>query len=376
MESIAKKTIIRTKIRRKEYRGKLVELTISDCEVSSNEALEILKTVFGDRLRRYQIVQEEHSGKHAPIGRHHLHIFLEFPKTTTIPLRRLEKKFGQWPHFDRIKNPSGFLGYIAKENMPLGNFDIFAEAWHYSGSKDMLVKSMLNAGWGIEAIISKFQNYLWKEDFPKYARKINMIWESEKIVGYHQMKGLAFIDDKLIRRTLSPKELREFYSFEGYLRLIEHLNDIKRYGFRQEHRPKMNLLIRGNTAIGKSRLFSEVMKYVSTYEFPIENWHPEYRDGLYRLILWDEPKMKPSLKEQYLKILDGLTCNLPIKGSHAVRQDHQKIILLSNLSLEKLAAQQRFDDDSQRAAFKRRLDEIDFGDRNLNFLRKLIKAAS
>lgn len=358
--------------KRELFRARMAELTFSDCEATEQEVLEALTYCLKDRLKRYQIVRETHNKLKSGVEYHHIHCFVEFDKSTSIPMVNLEKRIGRRPHFSSIRNPASFLGYIAKEAKPLGNFDLFMEAWNYSGSKAMLVKSMLNAGWNVKHIISKFQDHLWTEDFGKYVRKYNMILEAMRIDEFDRMLGIKTIDREMIESHLSPKEIREYDSFEGYSRLVKHLNDINKYGFRQLHVPKVNLLIRGNTAIGKSRLFSEVMKYVPTYEFPIENWHPDYEDGHYRLIVWDEPKMKPALREMYLKILDGLTCNLPVKGSHAVRQDHQKIVLLSNSSLDELADEQKFKVSAQREAFKRRLDEIDFGDRRLDFLHKLL----
>ena len=365
-EKVAKKK------KRENFRGKMVELTFSRCETPPEEVLKHFEECFGERLRRYQIVQETHSGEHGPKGMHHLHCFLQFDKVTSVPMIRLKKKMGQRPHFSTIKNPASFLGYIAKENKPLGNFDIFEEAWSYPGKKDMLVKSMFNAGWTASQVISKYSDHLWTEDFGKYVRKLDLIRNAEALAAYDGMPGLKHIDREMIEENLTTEELAQFDSFEGFQRLINHLNDIEKYSFQQPHRPLQNLLVVSRTAMGKTMLFREVMKYVPTYEFPIDDWHPDYEDGVYKLILWDEPKLRHGLAQTYLKLLDGLTCNLPVKGSRAVRKDHQKIVMLSNETKDELTKAQRIRSPDSQEAFKRRLDEINFGDRSLVFLIKLI----
>ena len=357
---------------KKRHRMKMCELTFARCEMKKEKALELLQEVFGERLRRYQIARETHKGEHGSEGSHHLHIFLEFDSVVELPLIKLSRLFGQHPHCARVRSPSSFLAYIAKEDFPLGNFDLLEEAWNYTGSKRLLVKRLFEGGATFYEIFHRYSDQLWAEDFLKYFKMELRFKEARIRAERRAMRGIEPITRSLIKQRLTPAELKRFDKFKGYSRLVKHINQINEYRFRQPHTFRQNCLIVGKTGIGKSTLLRSIMKYVPTYEFPIDNWHPDYEDGVYTLILWDEPKITSGMVHTYLKILDGLTCNLPVKGSRAVRQDHQKIICLSNETLAEHSKKLRSSSPEQKKAFERRLDEINFGIRKLNFLQKLI----
>lgn len=368
------------KKKKQRFRGKNFELTIPQCEIPQEEGFDLLETHYKDlknnKLKNLAVVQEEHTGVHGKAKTHHLHCVLIFEKTITLAPTQIQKAMkGHYPHCATIKNLAGWLGYISKKNMPTANFDLYELAWSLSGDKARLVKSMMNHGWRAEDIIHEYQDRLWKENFISYIRKAEYLRDLDERRRLRKLPGLKEITREFIEQRLSAYELHLFDEFEGYGRLIKHINDIRRYQFQQPHGYHINLLVTGKTGIGKSLLMRKIMKWVPTYEFPIDNWHPDYEDDVYTLISWDEPKLYPAHREDYLRILDGLTSNLPVKGSRAVRKNHQKIIMTSNKNVEELMDQARFHHSEQRKAFSRRLDKIDFEGRSLIFLLKLIEGA-
>lgn len=352
---------------RTRFQGRLFGLTLPRSALTREDVVERLTACKGIELQNWVVVQETHQD-----GGRHLHAYVELRKAKELPLQRLRRSLGDALNVTYLRNQWKWLTYLLKEDTkPLASFDFMNALWKAPGSKSRLFKLLVDQDVSTDELITRHSTELWDENLVGLIRKVDLVRDVKRVYELRSKPGICTIDRALIEERLTPEELREFDSFDGYARLIGHLNDINKYRFHQPHQPKQNLLVVGATLIGKSTLFRLIREYVPTYLFPLENWHPKYSDGVFKLILWDEPKLRPSLREAYLLMLDGIEVDLPVKGSQRVRSDHQKIVLLSNASLETLTRQARYPPE-QVEAFQRRLDEINFESRSLDFLQKLI----
>lgn len=362
----------------KRPKAKRLFITLSRCDIPREEYVAKMQSIFGARLRRWVCARERHTGDHGPAGSHHLHVFLEFNEGVRIPFKKL-RAGDAYPYVVRVKDPASCLGYLLKEDQNyVSNFDVVEEGMrHYPGSKKRLIETLMDQGWPRDRIITTFKDTVRSErNMEKILRMQGIVQDAERTCGIRAKKGLLEITREMIVSSLEDHELAEFDGFQGYQTIIDHINDITRYGYHQpQHSDKRVLLMVGHTGIGKTRLLSRIEDVVPTYRFPLENWHPKYQDGLYRLILWDEPRWSIRHLQSYLLMFDGQPVDWPVKGSHVVREDHQKIIILSNNRLDELKAQMRGLRRQESAAIDRRVDEVNLEDRDLEIVHKILRSA-
>ena len=365
-----------TKKKQKHFKAKRVGFTFSQCETSREDTLEALQKIYGDKLVRWLVAQETHSGGYGPVGAHHLHIFCEFTESIIHPVSTIAKAVGQHPNVQNLRSPASWIGYIIKEDQEfLCNFDPIEEGMAYSGKKDQLVLALYESGWSKSQIMARFKNKLWTENFMSWFRKIDEILELERLQDIEIRPGFKVkLTEKLAKDVLTPEEFKEFHSIPHLEVILKHLNLIFELGINQPPEQDHHvLLISGDTGVGKTRLLTRIEKVVPTYRFPLEHWHPRYQDGLFQLILWDEPKLRYAQLETYLMMFDGQPCDLPVKGSQVTRMDHQKIIMLSNRTLRGLLRGMLYRINlGVFKALQRRIEEVDVGDYPLHTLSTLI----
>ena len=363
--------------------SKQFSITLPRCETTKERCKEVILHLMPE-VRRFIIAQETHSGKHGPANMHHLHLFLEFSRKTEFPAASFNAAMGvEGSDIQATKKAAEWIGYIIKEDHdPLTNIEDWKHAiWKYPGGKEKIFYSFLEAGWEPSFLVSEYKDYIHGSNFNEWIRRYTLIKEAEVKNLTAKKKGIKKITGRIIDRALTKDEKLKFYSFEGYSRLVKHINEIQKYGFYMPHADHMNLLITGDTGIGKSTLLQHLTDYIPTYIYPLDSWHPMYDDNLYSLISWDEPKFLENKMSFYLLFLNGRHLELPVKGTHVIRDNHQKIIMTSNKTIDELLhkggiiardSRGEYHYDDQANAFLRRIEILNFKNLDLLFFIKLI----
>ena len=164
-----------------------------------------------------------------------------------------------------------------------------------------------------------------------------------------QKSGFKYIDKALIESNLNSDEQRAYYSWSGYQTIVNYLNQIITHGGYRKMKT-LNLLITGPASVGKTSLFhnpnheayeNPIQDYVAVYPMGMSTWFPQYRSGVYKLILWNEAKLTSYAYDTILKLLQGSYLDLPTKGGVAPKRDNPLIIMTSNMTLEQMI-QQKF----------------------------------
>lgn len=161
--------------------------------------------------------------------------------------------------------------------------------------------------------------------------------------------GFKYIDKALIESNLNSDQLKMYHSWSGYQTIVNYLNQIITHGGYRKMKT-LNLLITGPASVGKTSLFhnpnheaheNPIQDYIAVYPMGMSTWFPQYRSGVYKLILWNEAKLTSYAYDTILKLLQGSYLDLPTKGGVAPKRDNPLIIMTSNLTLEQMI-QQKF----------------------------------
>lgn len=164
-----------------------------------------------------------------------------------------------------------------------------------------------------------------------------------------QKPGFKYIDRALIEQRLTPQQLKTYDSWSGYQTIVDYLNQVPTYGGYRQMKTK-NLLISGLASIGKTSLFHNpnhkadkvcVEDFIAVYPMGMSTWFPQYRSGVYKLILWNEAKLTAHSYDLLLKFLEGSFVDLPTKGGVAPKRDNPLIVMTSNMTLQQMI-QQKF----------------------------------
>jgi hypothetical protein len=159
--------------------------------------------------------------------------------------------------------------------------------------------------------------------------------------------GIAPITRARVQERLTPAQLQVFDSWQGYSTIVDHLNQMSKYGFNRPLKTS-NLLVTGRPNIGKTSLFHNpnhlpqqvcVQDYTAMYQMGMVNWFPKYQSDTYSLILWNQAKLTSYSYDVILKLLEGSHCDLPAKGSSHRKVDNPLVIMTSNMTLEQLICQ-------------------------------------
>lgn len=159
--------------------------------------------------------------------------------------------------------------------------------------------------------------------------------------------GFAVITRKKIIECFTLDELVKFDSWPGYQAIIDKINEILVYGSARPFKSKQLLLV-GRPDIGKTSLVRKIQQFSAAYHLDVSNWFPNYRDGVYTLIFWDQFKLKGGMSHtDLLKFLQGSPMDLQYKGGSSLRRDNQLIIMTSNMTLQQ-HIRLKFKDQQQR----------------------------
>jgi len=301
----------------------------------------ILKKEEKRSLIKYSIAIQKHVS-----GYPHLDILLIYKK-------KVENSYGRYDYLIKHGNLTKYrslnkaiLQYNLKEDKePLKNFEIKQiiienKASNKKGLYQILEEEMLK-----DPFIFDPNVFIHKQKLNSSI--INIGWQSvikrikiEQTVVCNEIlinkPGIKLITPQLIKKKLTSKELKTFYNCKYYQVIVDHINQISKYGYERPHKTK-NLFIYGPPNTGKTSLSLEIKKHCPVYHLGTKNgWFPCYKHNIYKMMTWDEFNLKTLPYPDLLKLLEGIPMSLPIKGGHAPRKDNQLIIANSNCSLTEL----------------------------------------
>lgn len=156
-----------------------------------------------------------------------------------------------------------------------------------------------------------------------------------KIARLQLMKpGIRVITRQLIEQRLTPDELNVFDSHECFQIIVDHLNQIPKYGPHRPHKTK-NLFISGPKDIGKTVFALQLGKLVGHYNLKFENKYlNRYVNNKYGFIIWNELKLTDFSPTWILEFLQGIEVPIPMRYNACSKHDNPLVYMTSNLTLD------------------------------------------
>lgn len=349
-----------------------------------------MKSQFQRGLKYYHIAVERHVN-----GVPHLDILLIYENSVRYSTTYFDYllKHGHLTTYRKLN--SAILNYGKKQdrgalsNLPKDTDEILNVQELKSDPYRCLELQMLK-----DPLHFSLQQYVRSNDLNQYLPS----WSSLKTrlrdsqvaaanLNLRRKPGFKFIDRALIEASLSEAQLRTYDGWSGYQTIVNYLNQIVTLGGYREMKT-LNLLITGKPSVGKTSLFHNpnhrperacVQDFVSVYPMGMSTWFPQYRSGVYRLILWNQAKLTSYSYDTILKLLEGSYLDLPTKGGIAPKRDNPLIIMTSNLTLDQMI-RQKFGNNQQYLQMARRNLAVRVQNvvvpegHNLFLLQKLLKA--
>lgn len=345
-------------------KGKYFRLVIPHLSDYNSQTIQTLK---GDTLQlllqhqntlsyslQYYCVSAE---KHPSSGIFHLDIFLTYDKSHPKSLNRFNYliKHGNLTRYATLNQ--AIIQYSRKQDkLPLTNLpqdtsnivDLHKlQQDPYAYLYDRMKQDPLHFN---------LQQYVQKNQLSKNIRG----WSSLKVklkdmqvaaanLLLKSKPGFKFIDRVLIQSQLSSSQLKLYDSWSGYQTIVDHLNQIPKYGYDRQQKTS-NLLVSGAPDTGKSALVwqrnplpgrKSIFQSCSVYPMGMSQWFPKYQSQVYQLIYWNEMKLTSYSYDTILKLLDGSPLDLSNKGSVSRKVDNPLVLMTSNLTLQQMI-QQKF----------------------------------
>ena len=298
-------------------------------------------------LSSYLVAVQRHGGS----GRPHFDCLLVYSRKIYNTPGRYDYliKHGNLTRYRTVN--TAILDYGRKEDpSPMGNLDarqVVAESRVRTELYTMMQGAMMQNPFKFDPI-----SWLHENDLNRAAVKTN-VYKAIRMCRDKQSAecnrrltlrpGIREITPELIQERLSDQELQAYRSWQGYQVIVDHLNQIPRYGFKKPHKSQSviahdykNLYICGRPGIGKTALAMQVQKHCSTYPLGTRGgWFPAFQSGVYKLLVWDQFSLSVYPYPDLLKLLEGRPMKLPQKGGHVQRADNQLIYMTSNMRLER-----------------------------------------
>ena len=288
---------------------------------------------------RYLVCEEMYDS-----GLPHFHAILVYDKRKQVENQDHFDYLGVHPNIQTMRNMRAALDYVYKEDpSPCTNMDVaqekrVARAKDSSSLYEFLEEQMVKDPFNFDAIRYCVQHDLTKQIYKaNYTKAVNLVTKAQAAHCNRllfQRPGFKPIDRALIEQNLTHQELRTFDSWPGYQRIIDYLNEVNVHGYDRPFKSKQLLMV-GRPNTGKTTLVREIERYSAVYHLDVSNWFPNYRDGVYKVLFWDEFRLKGGMTHtDLLKFLQGSPMDLEYKGGSALRMNNQLIIMTSNMTLE------------------------------------------
>ena len=279
--------------------------------------------------------------KHPTNGLPHLDILLIYQKRIKHTLNRFDYalKHGNLTKYKKLNR--AILQYGCKEDpSPLSNIDVdhaLKEQQVRESLYSAMQRAMVADPFGFNPIGWLNDNDLFRAaSKANYTKSIRMIRDRQSDICHKQLlkkPGFRQITRSLVEQRLSPEQLEIYDSWKGYQTIVDHLNQIPRFGFNRPHKTS-NLLLVGRPNIGKTTLCRKIRDYCASYPIGIKGgWWPFFKDHTYTVLDWQEFNLGVYDYTTLLTLLQGQSLKLPIKGGHVMKSDNPLIIMTSNKSL-------------------------------------------
>lgn len=290
-------------------------------------------------LEKYVIAVERHPGS----GLAHLDILLVYSKKVRNSYTRYDYliKHGNLTKYRTLNK--AILEYGTKEDpSPLSNVDavdllLADRASTKEGLYELLEQAMLKDPFKFES-----HRYLNRHNLHRnivklpWTNVLSALKKKQHVVCNNILRdkpGIRLITPELIRERLSDAEFQEYHSWSGYQTIVDHINQIPRYGCRRPHKTK-NLFICGPPDTGKTSLALAIERHCSVYYKGVSKWFPSYEPDVYQMILWNEFSLKGMKYSKVLNLLEGAKMDMEYKGGSVLKTDNQLVYMNSNLTLE------------------------------------------
>jgi len=287
-------------------------------------------------LEKWCIAWQTHPGS----GHAHLDILLVYAKRIKNVMTHYDYvvKHGHLTKYRTLNRV--ILEYNLKEDMrPLTNLDIRRQLLESRVRTDlysMMQQAML-------ARPREFDCHAWlnAHDLYRAAIKTNMyktirgLRDRQQAICNEQLvarSGICPITRGLIESRLTHEQLAVYDSWSGYQTVIDHINQIPRWGAHRPHKTS-NLLLVGRPNTGKTSLALAIERHVAVYYKQVSNWFPRYQPGVYAMMLWNEFTLAGIGYSKLLNLLEGTRMDLEYKGGSVLKTDNQLVYMTSNLSL-------------------------------------------
>ena len=287
-------------------------------------------------LSDYLVAVERHPGSGLP----HLDILLIYANRiyNTSKTYDYVLKHGDLTRYRTVN--AAILDYGRKQDPnPLGNLNtaaVIAKSRVKTDLYEMMQAAMLKRPFEFDPIDWLAKNKLMisavKTNMYKAIRAVKDL--QNNVCNKHLINkpGFRVITPELIQSHLSTDQLELFRSWPGYQVIVDHINQIPRYGCHRPHKTR-NLLVVGRPNTGKTRLALEIERCTAVYYKDVSNWFPAYRPQVYKMVLWNEFTLRGLAYPKLLNYLEGAKMDLQYKGGSVLKTDNQLVYMTSNMRL-------------------------------------------
>lgn len=328
----------------KLIQGKYFFLTLPKFKVEQEEIIRLKTEVFqiilekeSKKLEHVGVVRQVHKD-----GSFHIHVYIQYLIRKKLSLRHFDY-LPKHPNIQVVRGLKQVLDYLVKQDTkPLYSYGFNPR---YEVNKKRIQRepfALLSEAMQQDPL--NFKVWQWIEtnnlQVPaskgNWSKAISQLKHRQVVLANQLLRsnvGICPITRELIEEVLSPQELSLYDSWEGYQKIVQHLNQIPTFGYERPHKFS-NLLLVGRPNIGKTALAREIRKSVAVYSFGVDNWFPHFQNYVYPMILWNQLYLRAMPYGQLLNILQGEPTDLPYKGGSILKRDNQLIYMTSNMTLQ------------------------------------------
>ena len=354
-------------------RARQLFLTLSQTNLSVPEVYE--KLLPEDKLEHLAVVLETHT---ADVNKgQHIHVYLSYLKLRELSLRHFDF-LQNGVHVEKVKNTDCLLAYMNKENECKANFDVWRKLLASKTKFAQTLARMSELEYDLEYIQVKYCRELADKPWLTVSRFVLDVQRLKNKPPKSLSQQLRWIDRALIEERLTPQELAIFDSDPQFQTLVDYINKVKKFGSRQIHK-ECCLSIVSAPSTGKTSLLLKLAEHYNSYEVPSDGWHQHYKNDFYSMWTWNEWSFSDVSMEEMLKLTEGFSADMRVKGAKTFKTDRPMLFLLCNETWNDkyerrysyLKRQMPHVFRVRREAFEVRIKELNFGKTNLFFLQKL-----
>lgn len=286
-------------------------------------------------LKFYSLAVESHAD-----GNPHLDLLLIFEKKVRMSPVQLDFLCGKHGELTRYRTLNrAILEYGYKEDDPLTNLQGVPSLLNAQAMRKDPVGVLMKQV-DKNPFLFNFVDYCGRNNY--FSLIDRWAYVKQKIKDYQQYsaneqlrnkRGFAVITQQFIRQALTEEQYKIFDSKPFYRVVVDYLNQIPKWGWNRPTHSKQ-LYIRGKSRIGKTSMIELIQKFVAVYPVGTVNWFPQFTNQVYRLMFWDQARLRMMSFNQLLMLMDGRPFHLPFKGGSTPKRDNQLWILCSNESLQ------------------------------------------